>query len=216
MEMDNRNLTGLAERIRELRRARGLSQEELADQVGVSRQAVSKWEGDQILPELDKVLALSLLFETSTDYLLKGERPARRNQPDARIFAIVATALNAVGLILSAIGWSEEQTASGAGGGWIVMAMGCMIFAVGRTLGEGNACRQADKIFWPLNLWLLAPVLLAALAWGLLRFRLGGDFSFAKEWIQPRVIVVSWAIYLLLCALGDVWILQALKKKAQK
>ena len=44
MEMDNRNLTGLAERIRELRRARGLSQEELADQVGVSRQAVSKWE----------------------------------------------------------------------------------------------------------------------------------------------------------------------------
>ena len=82
MEMDNRNLTGLAERIRELRRARGLSQEELADQVGVSRQAVSKWEGDQSLPELDKVLALSLLFETSTDYLLKGERPARRNQPD--------------------------------------------------------------------------------------------------------------------------------------
>ena len=164
MEMDNRNLTGLAERIRELRRARGLSQEELADQVGVSRQAVSKWEGDQSLPELDKVLALSLLFETSTDYLLKGERPARRNQPDARIFAIVATALNAVGLILSAIGWSEEQTASGAGGGWIVMAMGCMIFAVGRTLGEGNSCRQADKIFWPLNLWLLAPVPLAALA----------------------------------------------------
>jgi hypothetical protein len=71
-----------------------------------------------------------------------------------------------VGLILSAIGWSEEQTASGAGGGWIVMAMGCMIFAVGRTLGEGNSCRQADKIFWPLNLWLLAPVPLAALAWG--------------------------------------------------
>ena len=70
MEMDNRNLTGLAERIRELRRARGLSQEELADQVGVSRQAVSKWEGDQSLPELDKVLALSLMFETSTVYLL--------------------------------------------------------------------------------------------------------------------------------------------------
>ena len=79
MEMDNINLTGLAERIRELRRARGLSQEELAAQLGVSRQAGSKWEGDKSLPELDKVLALSLLFETSTDYLLKGERPARRN-----------------------------------------------------------------------------------------------------------------------------------------
>ncbi len=216
MEMDNRNLTGLAERIRELRRARGLSQEELADQVGVSRQAVSKWEGDQSLPELDKVLALSLLFETSTDYLLKGERPARRNQPDARIFAIVATALNAVGLILSAIGWSEEPAALPSGPASRSSGLGSRELSLREVADRVSSCRQADKIFWPLNLWLLAPVPLAALAWGLLRFRLGGDFSFAKEWIQPRVIVVSLAIYLLLCALGDVWILQALKKKAQK
>lgn len=210
--MGDKNLAGLAERIRELRRAKGFSQEELADRLGVSRQAVSKWEGEQSLPELDKILALSLLFEVSADYLLKGEEPARQKKPDARIFAIVATALNAVGLILSAIGWLEERTARSAGSGLIFMAMGCMIFAVGKALGDQPSCRRADRIFWPLNLWLLAPAPLTALADGLLRLRFG-SFGFAKAWAQPRAAALGLGVYILLCAAGDVWILRALKKK---
>lgn len=63
----------LAEKIALLRRQTGWSQEELANQLNVSRQAVSKWESGASIPDLDKVLKLSALFEVTTDYLLKDE-----------------------------------------------------------------------------------------------------------------------------------------------
>ena len=61
----------LADKIAELRKKNGWSQEELAGQLGVSRQSVSKWESAASIPDLDKILKLSALFGVSTDYLLK-------------------------------------------------------------------------------------------------------------------------------------------------
>ena len=46
----------IADRILELRKIKGISQEELADEIGVSRQAVSKWESEQSIPDLDKII----------------------------------------------------------------------------------------------------------------------------------------------------------------
>ena len=60
------------ERIQELRKHKGISQEELANELGVSRQAVSKWESGQSFPELDNIVALSDFFGVSADYILKG------------------------------------------------------------------------------------------------------------------------------------------------
>lgn len=54
-------------------RKRGLSQEELAQKIGVSRQSVSKWESAQSMPDMNKVIALSEYFGVSTDYLLKDD-----------------------------------------------------------------------------------------------------------------------------------------------
>ena len=65
----------IADRIQYLRKQKGYSQEELADKVGVSRQAVSKWESEQSTPDLEKVIAMSELFEFTTDYILKGIEP---------------------------------------------------------------------------------------------------------------------------------------------
>lgn len=61
----------LGEKIYKLRIQQGLSQEALGEKMGVSRQSVSKWETDQSVPELDKIVALSEVFAVSTDYLLK-------------------------------------------------------------------------------------------------------------------------------------------------
>lgn len=61
------------ENLRELRKQNGYSQEELADKLNVSRQAVSKWENGSGYPELDKLMALCDLFRTSLDELLKGD-----------------------------------------------------------------------------------------------------------------------------------------------
>ncbi len=61
----------LAEKITMLRKKSGWSQEELAMQLNISRQAVSKWESGASIPDLDKIIKLSEVFGVSTDFLLK-------------------------------------------------------------------------------------------------------------------------------------------------
>ena len=95
MTNDKNNPLDLASRLQQLRKQRGLSQEELAGQLGVSRQAVSKWESAQAQPELEKLLALSDFFQVSCDYLLKGKRRrpslySRRQPPQPRQTSLTA------------------------------------------------------------------------------------------------------------------------------
>lgn len=66
----------IPQRIQESRKKKGISQEQLAEVLGVSRQAVSKWESGQAMPELDKVIGMSDYFGVSTDWLLRGVGPA--------------------------------------------------------------------------------------------------------------------------------------------
>lgn len=63
----------LADKLIELRKKAGLSQEELAEKMNVTRQSVSKWESAQSVPDLEKIVKLSNIFNVSTDYLLKDE-----------------------------------------------------------------------------------------------------------------------------------------------
>ena len=68
----------LAEKITALRKKNGWSQEELAMQLNVSRQSVSKWESEQSTPDLEKIIIMSDFFGVTTDYILKGIEPGRR------------------------------------------------------------------------------------------------------------------------------------------
>lgn len=69
----------LADKITEERKKNGWSQEELADKLGVSRQAVSKWESAGAVPDLQRIIQLSELFSVSTDYLLKDEMEVEKS-----------------------------------------------------------------------------------------------------------------------------------------
>lgn len=60
-----------SEKILSLRKSRGLTQEQLAEKLNVSRQSVSKWESGQAIPELETIVALCRVFDITTDYLLK-------------------------------------------------------------------------------------------------------------------------------------------------
>ena len=72
----------LGQRIHELRTAAGLSQEQLAERLNVSRQAVSRWERDETMPETEKVVALADIFGVTTDYLLRNQpSPAPEKKP---------------------------------------------------------------------------------------------------------------------------------------
>lgn len=71
----------LGEKVAGLRTQRGMSQGALAEELEVSRQSVSKWETDASVPELDKLVKLSRLFEVSLDELVIGEEPPQREAP---------------------------------------------------------------------------------------------------------------------------------------
>ena len=73
----------LGEKIAQLRRKNGWSQEELADKMEVSRQAVSKWESSQTTPDLERILRLSSLFGVTIDYLLKDGAEPEIPRPEA-------------------------------------------------------------------------------------------------------------------------------------
>lgn len=67
----------LSEKLYALRRKSGLSQEQLAEHLNVSRQAISKWESGRSMPESDKLLAISQYFQVSLDFLMgEDEEPA--------------------------------------------------------------------------------------------------------------------------------------------
>ena len=72
----------LGERLTALRKGAGLSQEQMAAELNVSRQAISKWETDQSAPELEKLMALAERFAVSTDELLGRKVPQKETQPE--------------------------------------------------------------------------------------------------------------------------------------
>jgi len=187
-----------ADRIQNLRKAKGISQEELADKTGVSRQAVSKWESEQSLPDIDKVILMSDYFEVTTDYILKGietEKQAAKTPTNANIFVAVATALNFIGLIVSCATWYEEQVPMATVIGLIFMAMGCMVFGIGFASSTLNK-EKAKKSYWSFNIWLLAFIPLSV-TYNAIFSRILAPYPLFH---QPLIAFpVFWLVYIAIC-----------------
>ena len=79
----------LGNNIHRLRTERNMSQGALADELGVSRQSISKWETDGAIPELDKLVKLSSLFGVTLDELVHGEESAPTPPPEVTVTQIV-------------------------------------------------------------------------------------------------------------------------------
>ena len=119
------------EKLQALRKARGWSQEELADRINVSRQALSKWESGTSVPDTANVVALSRLFGVTTDYLLVEEgtvtavTPAAAGEkkwPGGRIVWAVLLAVSVAGMLALLI-WgavTEPMTILDADGHFIL------------------------------------------------------------------------------------------------
>lgn len=133
----------IGNRIQSLRKMRGISQEELADKVGVSRQAVSKWEGGQSTPDLDKVIIMSEYFDVTTDYLLKGiEEPQQlenKNYNTSQILYIASTTFLAIGLLAAFSSWYTEQSAESIWGSMIIQVVGVTAYFIGKLISRSKA-----------------------------------------------------------------------------
>jgi transcriptional regulator with XRE-family HTH domain len=135
----------IADRIQNLRKIKGISQEELVDIVGVSRQAVSKWESEQSTPDLDKVIIMSDYFEVTTDYILKGIEPPKltgeekNNFIAGQILYIASTAFIVIGLLCAFGGWYEEQTAESIWGSMIIQVVGIVGYFIAKIISKAKA-----------------------------------------------------------------------------
>ena len=95
----------LSQKLYSLRKKSGLSQEQLAEQLNVSRQAISKWESGISIPESDKLLAISKYFKVSLDYLMKEDYEDSSNVDERKGGADKSTQTgHAVGLIVCIAG----------------------------------------------------------------------------------------------------------------
>ena len=147
----------VADRIQSLRKSKGISQEEFADQIGVSRQTVSKWESEQSIPDIDKIIVMSDYFEVTTDYILKGIEPqksAKREPLNANVFVAASTFWNFIGLTAAIAYWFERQTSMAFVIGLGAMAMGVLCFSIGIAFSTQNV-EKAKRLFWIINIWIL-------------------------------------------------------------
>ncbi len=142
----------ISDRIQSLRKAKGITQEQLADAVGVSRQAVSKWEAEQSVPDLERVVAMAEYFDVTTDYLLRGIEPAPKRDSGSRVsprtMCIIATALDAAGLILGGGLWFEYQN-------WLCVAV-MLIFQLAAITVWLLTKGERPRWFWAVNVWLVS------------------------------------------------------------
>ena len=206
----------IADRIQHLRKSKGISQEELADKVGVSRQAVSKWESEQSTPDIEKVILLSDYFEVTTDYLLKGIEPVSENIPrksDARIFSLVASVINFIGLVVAIMIWIEKQTSSSVAVGLILMAVGIMIFVIGQFIGENK--EQSSRWFWIVNVWILVLIPISCI------FNIFQGILFRYSWMfsplpdlgnSIGLYLLFWVFYFVFCIVVDLILFKSVKR----
>jgi len=134
----------MANRIQSLRKSKGLSQEELAGKIGVSRQAVSKWESEQSAPDLEKVVMMSDFFGVTTDYILKGIEPMPdKGQKDknltSRILYILSTAFILIGLFCAFGGWYAKQTIETIWVSMIIQMVGVAGYFISGILSDEKA-----------------------------------------------------------------------------
>lgn len=151
----------LSDRIQYLRKARDISQEGLADQLGVSRQAVSKWESEQSMPDLDKIISMSDYFAVTTDYLLKGIEPVVQKEEEQsikhrRIASNICYQLSlgfvGLGIILSIILADFLKISILLMPVLIVQGVGLLVWGTGRNLSE---VRPSFQVKLALILFLL-------------------------------------------------------------
>lgn len=202
----------ISDRIQSLRKAKGITQEQLADAVGVSRQAVSKWEAEQSVPDLERVVAMAEYFDVTTDYILRGIEPAPKKGSGSRVsprtMCIIATALDAAGLIIGGGLWFEYQN-------WLCVAV-MLIFQLTAVTVWLLTKGERPRWFWAVNVWLvsLLPCLLISSPLMPLLYRAaaklpaGSSSYYLSAFAVRSAPVVLW---LLICALAT-WLVLRKRK----
>jgi len=143
----------IANKIQTLRKEHNLTQENLADQLNVSRQALSKWELGISTPEADKIVQISEYFKVSTDYLLKdtieNDQLSVKKQFSSRSLIIISTAIVLIGLVFMISVWEFAYL------GFIIQIVGVATFELLISRQPKPEQKLIRSVFYSINLWLI-------------------------------------------------------------
>ena len=206
-------------KIQQLRKSNGLSQEQLADQLNVSRQAISKWELGESTPDIDKVVQLSKVFQVSTDYLLmdgmnsdtdipdvKPDNDALKKQYGMKTLFTVSTGTIIIGLIMSIVAQFTWQTLLSVSVGFVVQLIGVVAFEAlyHRYVSEGEK-PKARKIFYATNLWFILPFPVIVLSQTIFRF-------VPRPYGTDMILFCAAIIYFIICAAATFFLMKPTHK----
>ena len=147
----------LGEKLRKLRIARQLSQEQLADKLQVSRQAISKWELGESIPDTENLILLSKFYGVSIDYLLlnelniSSELETKRSR-SSPIFIFGMGGL-IIGLTLSIVLWCTYQSILMASIGLIIQIISVTVVLI----KQSELSSQLQRLFLMLSVWMIFP-----------------------------------------------------------
>lgn len=136
----------LADKIINERKKNGWSQEELAEKLSVSRQSISKWEGAQAVPDLQRILKMAEVFNVSTDYLLKDEIEEEPSSAGSVTYSEDVPPLQKVSMeeansFLKYKSW--ELPRIGIGVGLCITCPAVLIFLLGQSIPEGSVISES-------------------------------------------------------------------------
>ena len=147
----------LGEKLRKLRIARQLSQEQLADKLQVSRQAISKWELGESIPDTENLILLSKFYGVSIDYLLlnelniSSELETKRSR-SSPIFIVGMGGL-IIGFILSIVLWCTYQSILMASIGLIIQIISVTVVLIKQL----ELSSQLQRLFLMISAWMIFP-----------------------------------------------------------
>lgn len=151
----------VSEKIYTLRTRLGLSQEELAEKLGVSRQSVSKWETGQSVPDLEKIIKLADLFGVSVDELVREEERPQPPQPETQVVYIKTrgewTAVQKLGICLLTAGGALTLLGLAYGGALSLVGVALLVLGMPLLLAKKHPWIALGWTCVALSLLVLNP-----------------------------------------------------------
>lgn len=201
----------LGEKIQGLRKSKGMSQEELAEKLEVSRQSISKWELNDSVPDISKIILLSDYFGVSTDYLLKdsekGNRDSQKNYVEAKVLFITSVIFVAIGLFIAIGGWEDTQKFESIAVGFIIQSVGIAAIMFGKAICPSQSV-SANLKFANLALLSFMPVSIIA--------DIIKGYPIGPYPITPPEVFLFIIIYGIIIVIGTVLIITQSRSKHSK
>lgn len=194
----------IGEKIQQLRKAHQLSQEQLAEKLSVSRQAISKWELGESIPETDKIVLISDLFKVSTDYLFKEQwtdptsettesydkgKSSKWNNLAPTIVVVMMTGVSAIGLLVSLVAENfflnhDNMFLLGS----IVQILALIGFEILVYPKPKTDIIKTRRWFYVINTWLILPFYSLIVSMYVLMLSGWNGYSVLYHWMVRGII----------------------------